>query len=161
MIRVKIGKDIILNEPINFIAPRGNFQQKNLNNNQNIPSGKIKIVPKKKLNNINSNFLPEKLHSLNKTKEVLSNIMNRFFPVFNDADINKTIEEQERLLNQLKNEKDEKRKFGDILLSIDGVNENEVKNIISLNEKNDGWKNNSQILNFIKNNKLSFIEKIE
>ena len=87
--------------------------------------------------------------------------MNRFFPVFNDADINKTIEEQERLLNQLKNEKDEKRKFGDILLSIDGVNENEVKNIISLNEKNDGWKNNSQILNFIRDNKLSLIEKIE
>ena len=158
MIRVKIGKGIIVNEQINFIAPRGDFQQ---NNNQNIPSGKIKIVPKKKLNNINSNFLPEKLHSLNKTKEVLSNIMNRFFPVFNDADINKTIEEQERLLNQLKNEKDEKRKFGDILLSIDGVNENEVKNIISLNEKNDGWKNNSQILNFIRDNKLSLIEKIE
>jgi predicted CopG family antitoxin len=159
MIRVKIGKGIIVNEQINFIAPRGDFQQNN--NNQNIPSGKIKIVPKKKLNNINSNFLPEKLHSLNKTKEVLSNIMNRFFPVFNDADINKTIEEQERLLNQLKNEKDEKRKFGDILLSIDGVNENEVKNIISLNEKNDGWKNNSQILNFIRDNKLSLIEKIE
>ena len=158
MIRVKIGKGLIVNEQINFIAPRGDFQQ---NNNQNIPSGKIKIVPKKKLNNINSNFLPEKLHSLNKTKEVLSNIMNRFFPVFNDADINKTIEEQERLLNQLKNEKDEKRKFGDILLSIDGVNENEVKNIISLNEKNDGWKNNSQILNFIRDNKLSLIEKIE
>ena len=158
MIRVKIGKGIIVNEQINFIAPRGDFQQNN--NNQNIPSGKIKIVPKKKLNNINSNFLPEKLHSLNKTK-VLSNIMNRFFPVFNDADINKTIEEQERLLNQLKNEKDEKRKFGDILLSIDGVNENEVKNIISLNEKNDGWKNNSQILNFIRDNKLSLIEKIE
>ena len=159
MIRVKIGKGIIVNEQINFIAPRGDFQQNN--NNQNIPSGKIKIVPKKKLNNINSNFLPEKLHSLNKTKEVLSNIMNRFFPVFNDADINKTIEEQERLLNQIKNEKDEKRKFGDILLSIDGVNENEVKNIISLNEKNDGWKNNSQILNFIRDNKLSLIEKIE
>ena len=159
MIRVKIGKGIIVNEQINFIAPRGDFQQNN--NNQNIPSGKIKIVPKKKLNNINSNFLPEKLHSLNKTKEVLSNIMNRFFPVFNDADINKTIEEQERSLNQLKNEKDEKRKFGDILLSIDGVNENEVKNIISLNEKNDGWKNNSQILNFIRDNKLSLIEKIE
>ena len=159
MIRVKIGKGIIVNEQINFIAPREDFQQNN--NNQNIPSGKIKIVPKKKLNNINSNFLPEKLHSLNKTKEVLSNIMNRFFPVFNDADINKTIEEQERLLNQLKNEKDEKRKFGDILLSIDGVNENEVKNIISLNEKNDGWKNNSQILNFIRDNKLSLIEKIE
>jgi predicted CopG family antitoxin len=159
MIRVKIGKGLIVNEQINFIAPRGDFQQNN--NNQNIPSGKIKIVPKKKLNNINSNFLPEKLHSLNKTKEVLSNIMNRFFPVFNDADINKTIEEQERLLNQLKNEKDEKRKFGDILLSIDGVNENEVKNIISLNEKNDGWKNNSQILNFIRDNKLSLIEKIE
>ena len=129
MIRVKIGKGIIVNEQINFIAPRGDFQQNN--NNQNIPSGKIKIVPKKKLNNINSNFLPEKLHSLNKTKEVLSNIMNRFFPVFNDADINKTIEEQERLLNQLKN------------------------------EKNDGWKNNSQILNFIRDNKLSLIEKIE
>ena len=159
MIRVKIGKGLIVNEQINFIAPRGDFQQNN--NNQNIPSGKIKIVPKKKLNNINSNFLPEKLHSLNKTKEVLSNIMNRFFPVFNDADINKTIEEQERLLNQVKNEKDEKRKFGDILLSIDGVNENEVKNIISLNEKNDGWKNNSQILNFIRDNKLSLIEKIE
>ena len=28
MIRVKIGKGIIVNEQINFIAPRGDFQQK-------------------------------------------------------------------------------------------------------------------------------------
>ena len=34
MIRVKIGKGIIVNEQINFIAPRGDFQQNN--NNQNI-----------------------------------------------------------------------------------------------------------------------------
>ena len=161
MIRVKIGKDIILNEPINFIAPRGNFQQKNLNNNQNIPSGKLKIVPKKKINAINSNFIPEKLQSLNQTKENLVNIMNRFFPDFNDGNINKTIEEQEKLLNKLKNENDEKKKFGEILLSIDGVDENKVKTMISLNEKTDGSKINSQILNFIKNNKLSLIEKIE
>ena len=113
------------------------------------------------MNSINSNFIPEKLQSLNQTKETLVNIMYRFFPDSNDSNINKNIQEQERLLNKLKNENDEKKKFGEVLLSIDGVNENEVKTIISLNEKNDGWKINSQILNFIKNNKLSLIEKFE
>ena len=161
MISVKIGKGLIVNEQINFIAPRGDFQQKNLMNSQNIPNEKLKIVPKKKMNSINSNFIPEKLQSLNQTKETLVNIMYRFFPDSNDSNINKNIQEQERLLNKLKNENDEKKKFGEVLLSIDGVNENEVKTIISLNEKNDGWKINSQILNFIKNNKLSLIEKFE
>ena len=87
MIRVKIGKGLIVNEQINFIAPRGDFQQKNLMNSQNIPNEKLKIVPKKKMNSINSNFIPEKLQSLNQTKETLVNIMYRFFPDSNDSNV--------------------------------------------------------------------------
>lgn len=201
MIRVRIGKGIIVQEPIMFVSSRK--KQNNNNNigvnnsskdyfriNQNYPDGKnypnnqnnqnnqnkqnnqnnqmmqnilkekIKIAPKKKADGNYINFVPEKLQSLNKNKEYLDNIMNRFFPESYHKNIKQTIEEQEKLLNE-SDEIKERKKFYDILLSIDGINKDKIQTIISLNEKNKGNKINSDMLQFIKENKLFLIEKIK
>ena len=200
MIRVRIGKGIIVQEPIMFVSSRkkqNNYNNIGVNNsskdyfriNQNYPGGqnypnnqnnqnnqnkqnnqnnqmmqnilkeKIKIAPKKKADGNYINFVPEKLQSLNKNKEYLDNVMNRFFPESYHKNIKQTIEEQEKLLNE-NNENKERKKFYDILLSIDGINKDKIQTIISLNEKNKGNKINSDMLQFIKENKLFLIEKI-
>ena len=198
MIRVRIGKGTIVQEPIMFVSSRKNQNNNNnigVNNsskdyfriNQNYPVGqnyqnnqnnqnkqnnqnnqmmqnilkeKIKIAPKKKADGNYINFVPEKLQSLNKNKEYLDNIMNRFFPESYHKNIKQTIEEQEKLLNE-SDEIKERKKFYDILLSIDGINKDKIQTIISLNEKNKGNKINSDMLQFIKENKLFLIEKIK
>lgn len=201
MIRVRIGKGTIVQEPIMFVSSRkkqynnNNFgvnnsskdyfrinqnypvgqnypnnknnqnnqnKQNNQNNQmmQNILKEKIKIAPKKKADGNYINFVPEKLQSLNKNKEYLDNIMNRFFPESYHKNIKQTIEEQEKLLNE-SDEIKERKKFYDILLSIDGINKDKIQTIISLNEKNKGNKINSDMLQFIKENKLFLIEKIK
>ena len=201
MIRVRIGKGTIVQEPIMFVSSRKNQNNNNnigVNNsskdyfriNQNYPVGqnypnnknnqnnqnkqnnqnnqmmqnilkeKIKIAPKKKADGNYINFVPEKLQSLNKNKEYLNNIINNFFPESYHKNIKQTIEEQEKLLNE-SDEIKERKKFYDILLSIDGINKDKIQTIISLNEKNKGNKINSDMLQFIKENKLFLIEKIK
>ena len=112
MIKVKIGNGIIVQEPIMFTSfhmnKNQNFQNYQnyqfnqsfqnyqnsqiIKNNQNIPQGLIKVAPKKKVSGNFVDFTPEKLQNLNKTKEYLINVMNRFFPESNDNYIKKNIE---------------------------------------------------------------------
>ncbi len=165
MIMVKIGKGIIVNERLYFKdqQPNISFQQmnnsfQNKNNNFRAPSDIIiKATPKIKINERDKfNLISEKIKTLNEKINNLNAISLKFFSnEYNNENKRKQINELEKSINGIKElMSSEKNKFNEIILGID--NKDNVKKMINNNEED----NKNEILNFIKEKKQYFIEKI-
>ncbi len=165
MIMVKIGKGIIVNERLYFKdqQPNISFQQmnnsfQNKNNNFRAPSDIIiKATPKIKINGRDKfNLIAEKIKTLNEKINNLNAISLKFFSnEYNNENKRKQINELEKSINGIKElMSSEKNKFNEIILGID--NKDNVKKMINNNEED----NKNEILNFIKEKKQYFIEKI-
>jgi hypothetical protein len=166
MILVKIGKGIIVNERlyfkeqqhnINFQQVNNSFQNNN-NNNLRVPlDNLIKATPKIKINERDKfNLISEKIKTLNEKINSLNTISLKFFSnEYNNENKKKQINEMEKSINGIKElMSSEKNKFNEIILGIE--NKDYVKKMINNNEED----NKNEILNFIKEKKQYFIEKI-
>lgn len=166
MILVKIGKGIIVNERlyfkeqqhnINFQQINNSFQNNN-NNNLRVPlDNLIKATPKIKINERDKfNLISEKIKTLNEKINSLNAISLKFFSnEYNNENKKKQINEMEKSINGIKElMSSEKNKFNEIILGIE--NKDYVKKMINNNEED----NKNEILNFIKEKKQYFIEKI-
>jgi Tfp pilus assembly PilM family ATPase len=165
MILVKIGKGIIVNERLYFKEQQHNisFQQMNNsfqinNNNLRAPlDNLIKATPKIKINGRDKfNLISEKIKTLNEKINSLNTISLKFFSnEYNNENKKKQINEMEKSINGIKElMSSEKNKFNEIILGIE--NKDYVKKMINNNEED----NKNEILNFIKEKKQYFIEKI-
>ena len=165
MILVKIGKGIIVNERLYFKEQQHNisFQQMNnsfQNNNNNLRApldNLIKATPKIKINGRDKfNLISEKIKTLNEKINSLNAISLKFFSnEYNNENRKKQINEMEKSINGIKElMSSEKNKFNEIILGIE--NKDNVKKMINNNEED----NKNEILNFKKEKKQYFIEKI-
>ena len=166
MLIVKFGKEYIVNEQIQLNQIQhdnhefnNSHQQNNDQNNQS--DNRIKAVPKIKLSD-KLTLINEKIKTLNHKKNSLNQITTKYFSNnYSVEDIKKDIEEIEKSLNENKKEiASEKKKFNDIILEIDNVNEDDVRKVINANDKQEGKEIDEIILNYIKNHKQTFIGKI-
>ena len=166
MLVIKLGKECIVNEQLNFNHIENNNEGLNkyhstINNPNNQTDNTIKAVPKFKLTD-KLTFINEKIRTLSEKKDSLNKITTKYFSINNWLDdIKKDIEQIENSLNENKNEiSSEKKKFNDIILEIENVNKDDAKKVINANNNQEGKGIDESILNYIKNHKQTFMAKI-
>ena len=164
MLVVKFGKNCILNEQLNFNVNQNkisNISNIHNNNQNNQTDNRIKAVPKLKLSD-NLSFINEKVKKLIEKKNSLNKFASKFFSNnYCLEDIKNDIEQIEKSLNENKEEiSSEKKKFNDIILGIDNINEDEAQKVINANNNQEGKEIDEIILNYIKNHMQTFIDKI-